>query len=260
MNRFYLAFVLCLSSLAYGASFERYDSTQKLLWINQYTESKVQPRQSVCVYERKQLVGCGVVQTQSIDVLAVRVAKVNYLPERDTKVSVQLQVRKVSSVEEETEVINTTAHPKYVTLDAGIEAGTNYYYPALHFQYAFSRDFSMGVQGMYASYSNGGNAITGYGGYVTATYYYTHPAFRGVMFEGGVGIVNVKAAAGLLTQQSSALSAKASVGWRGRALWDLGLDIGVAAGLQYIGGDTSVLDISFHGVLPMLTAYIGYSF
>ena len=80
------------------------------------------------------------------------------------------------------------------------------------------------------------------------------------MFEGGVGLFHVDAKAATIQSNQTTFGGKLSAGWRGRALWDLGLDIGVEAGLQYVSTNTQNLDISFSGVLPLISAYIGYSF
>jgi hypothetical protein len=51
-----------------------------------------------------------------------------------------------------------------------------------------------------------------------------------------------------------------SAQWRGKALWGLGLDIGLGAGAQYVFTGARTVTSGFVGLLPLFTAYLGYSF
>src|SRR5262249_45179098 len=143
-------------------------------------------------------------------------------------------------------------------------AGFSYYYPVINAQYALTKDISIGIEPMFASYGHNdgltSSSISAVGAYVTGSYYYTHSCFRGLIFSGGLGLINISGSAGPVTDKSTAIAMRGTVGWRGKALWDLGLDIGVEGGLQYIGYSSSTLNITFSGILPMVTAFVGYSF
>ena len=66
-------------------------------------------------------------------------------------------------------------------------------------------------------------------------------------------------------QKGFSLSGEATVGWRGKAHWALGIDIGVAAGFQYVAEDSTFASAvatanDFHGILPLFQLSLGYSF
>jgi len=242
-----------------ATTFARYESRSKLLFLKRIDGKQLEIQQSVCIYEADQLVGCGTVAGLTAHAASVQMASINRLPVEEALVTVTKQSRTPTSTGQVADTYNSL--PKQtLSIGLGITTGFNYYYPDLTVQLALGRDISIGIEPMYASYSHADSSVSAYGGYLTGTYYYTHAAFRGFMFEGGVGLFHINAAATGVASSQTSFGGKLTAGWRGRALWDLGLDIGVEAGLQYVSTNTTNLDISFSGVMPLISAYVGYSF
>ncbi len=243
----------------WATTFAHYETNSRLLYLKKTDGKVLGIQQSVCIYEAEDLVGCGVVAGLTAHAASIRMASVNRLPVENALVTVTKQSRQPTSTEQLADTYNNL--PKQtLSLALGITAGFNYYYPDLHVQLALGRDVSIGLQPMFASYSNSSSGVTAFGSYLTATYYYTHAAFRGFMFEGGAGLFHINANTSTASSSQTAFGGKLTTGWRGHALWDLGLDIGVEAGFQYVSSSTNVVNLSFSGFLPLISAYVAYSF
>ncbi len=243
-----------------AATVKKFDPKTNMLSLGDVKSRELEVEELVCLFEKQELVGCGTVMSLTPATADLLMDKVKKTPVPEMVVILRGGTRSLASTNETTENFGQTPS-KNLSISAGMTAGLNYFYPDAHIQLALSRNFSVGVMPMFSSYTGNGNAIQGYGGYLTMSYYHTHSVFRGLAFEGGVGAYNVKASSGSISESNNALAGKFTVGWRGKALWDLGLDIGVAGGVQYIGlTNNTQLDVSFRGFLPLLTAYVGYAF
>lgn len=143
----------------------------------------------------------------------------------------------------------------------GLTAGHNYFYPNMHFQLALTRNWSLGLMPVYASYTQNNNSVKFYGGFATLTYYHTHFAFKGFNFELGAGYFSIGAKTDTIAEQTvNPVAVKLTAGWRGRAVIGVPVDIGASLGGQYVFLDTAPLDISYKKLLPMLSVYVAYPF
>jgi len=260
--RFRLLFTLAalVASHANAASIIKYDPSRRMIFLREVNTSSVMLEEPVCIYAGTTLMGCGRVSAISSSAASVSMDEMKMQPYAGTEVSMKSSRRSPSSTADVSETFNKNQASKTLGLALGITAGTKYFYPNAHIQLVVSRDWTVGLMPMFANYSANSNSVSGYGGYLTVSYYHTHSALRGLEFEGGIGYFSIKGVAGAIEETGSGLGGKATVGWRGKALWDLGLDLGVAGGLQYLNIQTATLETSFNGLLPMITAYVGYSF
>ena len=250
-------------TLIFASTFISYDSNSRQMTLEEVPSRSLKIQQRICVFQKDGLVGCGRVSelyansaTIQMDGEVKGISKSSFV---QLKSVIAKENRLPTSTEEETRTYGT-ASARSFSIAAGLNAGLNYYYPNLHFQVALSRSFSLGLSPMYGGYKNEGNEVTGYGGYLTLGYYHTHWVFRGLEIEGGLGYFNIAAKNGLVEASTGALAGKLTVGWRGRGLWDLGLDLGVAGGIQYFHHSQDLVDVSLKNVVPLLSAYVGYSF
>lgn len=240
----------------------------KTLWIRDSAKPGTwKPQDGVCLYQDYMLNGCGAiteVRAGSLGIVLTEQSK-PILPGKSIRI-VKDTRRPVTT--ESVSAKMPASNAKNINLALGITAGTNYFYPNAHIQLALGRNWSIGVMPMFASYETDATSdVTAYGAYLTLTYYYTHFAFKGVQFEGGIGLnsSHIQQAAtttlGAVDDKQTSPAVKFTIGWAGRALWDLGLDIGVAAGVQYIGfDDTYVKDYHLSGIVPLMSAYLAYGF
>jgi len=143
----------------------------------------------------------------------------------------------------------------------GVNVGTSFFYPTIGFQFAILPTISVGVGGTYFSSSNGATSLTAFGGYVSANYY-SQEYFRGFWVQLGGGPLMMNATSvGLPDESATAFLGFATVGWRG--YWDLGFNIGVGAGAQYIPDPQftpAMISTGPWGIQPMLTLDIGLNF
>jgi hypothetical protein len=213
---------------------------------------------SVCLYQSRVAVACGQVER-------VGDADLRILAETAPRVAVGDRVYLRPNVRHPasssvTEVYEDIEPSKIADFSAGVAVGPNYFYPTAHIQFALGRQISIGVMPIFVNYDQKNTNVRAYGGFATLNYYLTHSTFRGLYFQGGGGFYNITNTVGTTQETLSPGAVMGSVQWRGRALWGLGLDIGVGAGAQYVFKGAQTVTSSFKGFLPMFTAFLGYSF
>lgn len=243
----------------FAAEVERVDKNGSVVFLKNFNAREWKVGDPVCVFQKGSLAGCGTLAGLTPTAGVVRLSETKLALILGDSIEVRRNARLPATTESVRESI---ADHRSATFDValGLNAGFTYYYPMAHIQLALSRNFSIGLLPVFASYSGTNRSTSFVGGYLTGTYYYTHYAFKGVFFEGGAGLVSIKANSGSVSGESSPFGVRALVGWRGRALWDIGLDIGVGAGIQYVFLDQSVVDTSFKGFLPLAQVTLAYSF
>jgi hypothetical protein len=246
-------------SLAHAANVYKYDSAKQVIFLKEVNSTDLAVDAEVCLYTGKLLTGCGKVTGLVRNAAVVALKEVKETPVVGAEVAIRASGRGLSSTAAMTETFNK---PTALTmgLAAGITAGATYFYPNLHVQLVVARNWTIGLMPMFAKSISGSSTVTAYGGYLTVGYYHTHSALRGLEFEVGGGAFSIEGTSAGVSQSVFAPGGKATVGWRGKALWDLGLDLGVAAGVQYISIPANTVTIAFSGLVPMLNAYVGYSF
>lgn len=261
MKKYFLCLALLTQFAAHAGQITKVDSKGSQLWVSDFTVNELRISDSVCLFQNKSLLGCGTVNALTTQTAGVRITERKVTSfYAGAQVTLRKNTRSPATAESLTEKFMEPNKQAIADLGLGLTAGFNYFYPMLHLQIAVTRDWSIGIMPAFASYAQGTSSVRFYGGYLTATYYHTHYAFKGLNFEGGLGFFNLTATAGSISQSSSPFAAKATVGWRGKALVGVPLDLGLAAGVQYIFASTAPLSISFNSLLPLLAGYISYSF
>lgn len=261
MNTTVKSLIVALISLnLFGAEILKLDPHQETIWVSTNSKEIYKLKDQVCVYHSKGTMACGDIIAQTMDRFAIKTYEVRGKFQTKDLVSIRKTKRVLASTAQLTDKFNDGKNRDLVDISLGFNAGLNYYYPSMQFQLAVSRNFSLGISPAFAKYSQDGDEIQLLGGYITATYYYTHFAFKGVNFEGGLGMFNVKATSGNISQDMNPLAAKLTGGWRGRALIGLPIDFGGNLGLQYIFSQSAPLDTSFKGILPLLNVFVAYCF
>ncbi len=252
--------LIVISHQIFGSEVLKSDDQDNTLWISSGPRDSIKVKDRLCVYKAMGMVGCGEVIVQTRDRFALRMYDKRAKALKGEVVSLRKTKRTIATTEQLASKFEDGSKRSIVDLALGFNAGLNYYYPSLHFQIALNRNFSLGISPAYAKYSQSDDSVTLFGGYITATYYYTHFAFKGVNFEGGLGYFNVKASSSLASEEMSPMAAKLTAGWRGRALIGLPIDFGGALGAQYIFSNNSPLDTTFKGFLPLLNVFVAYCF
>jgi hypothetical protein len=282
-------------ALPSGGKVLRIGANQSSIAVSHPDMAPWQPRDRVCVIQLRSTIGCGRVvksttkgaivrlDAPSADVIAgdtvVAESQATSVSEsgpgpKSTRTSKALspksdsfaaenQSRKPSQIGSKTQLLDSVKkHPESEAYNFNLSAGTSisfsFFYPILNFQYSFSPQFAVGVVPMALFAGTSSASLTGLGGYVTLNYY-GQGNFRGLWIQGGAGMVMFNVSGGLSTSESAnTLAAIGTVGWRG--YWDLGLNIGVGAGLQYIQNPSfTSITVESAGFLPMVILDVGFN-
>ncbi len=217
----------------------------------------------LCLYSDDTRQACGKIlkikKNKAQGVMIVSLFK----PPRDLSKGQQIELRTAGRGVASTgiEQIVRRDHDYTFNVAAALAGGHNYFFPELLIQVAVMPQLSLGVEPIYVDFkSSNSSQVKAVGGFLNATYYYTHYAFRGVYFQGGVGYYSLDLKVNNTTEKISPLAGQALVGWRGKAYWSLGMDFGLALGAQYVAADPKVIQTSFKGLLPVIRVDVGFSF
>jgi hypothetical protein len=219
------------------------------------------PNDTVCGFEENRKVFCGMITQISSQKLDVHMDQKEGSLSRGMWLTLRPLSRAVAAQTTEELVEQTNSETKTHDIALGMSAGINYFFPEAHLQLALGRAFSIGIEPVYVSYSDTQTNVSAYGGFLTAAYYITHFPFRGFYAEGGVGLYSITASqVGQVSTKTTQPAASLTLNWRGRASWELGLDIGVGVGIQYVVPAPGALTQAFSGVLPLFQVCLGFPF
>lgn len=214
---------------------------------------------SVCLYQARHIVACGDIDRIDRKEMSIHTETTPSKVAIGERVYVRPNIRRPSS-DSVNEVYEGVEPRKNFDISAGVDVGPSYFFPTAHIQVALGNDVSLGIEPLLVDYYHDNTTVKAYGGFGTINYYYTHSAFRGLFFQAGGGFYSIQNEYASTTENLTTPAVKGTVQWRGRALWGLGLDIGVGAGAQYVFQGGQIVTNKFQGFLPLLTAFLGYSF
>jgi hypothetical protein len=217
------------------------------------------PNDSLCIFNSNRSSLCGIVKVATQDSLTIGINDGEVNVQRGSWVVLRKLTRPLASLNS-TELLEQSEERRTHDIALGIATGFNYFFPTLHFQQAINKDFSVGLMPLYVNYSSDGSSVSAWGGFATASYYYTHFPFRGFYGTVGAGFYSISASVGNSSESHTQGAFLGTMNWRGRASWELGLDIGVSLGLQYVLPVTRTLTNDFSGLLPLLMVSLGFPF
>lgn len=149
-------------------------------------------------------------------------------------------------------------------LSGGIHAGLSSFFPMVHLQKSIGSYFALGLMPVFSKTSTTGTEVSALGAVLTFNYY-GNEYFRGFWTQVGVGMYKYTADSSAtltttaLSESASSLAVMATAGWRG--YWDLGLNVGVGAGLQFIqDANFSTIDIKSDNIQPVIVLDVGVNF
>lgn len=147
-------------------------------------------------------------------------------------------------------------------LSAGISAGFTYFFPMIHFQAMVTPYVSLGLMPLYTKTSAENSSVSVIGGHVTLSYYGAE-YFRGFWGQLAGGVYHVSSSAltiaGTVDEQANCPAIIATVGWRG--YWDLGMNVGVSGGIQYLVDPSfEATEIRAANIQPIFQLDVGLSF
>lgn len=145
---------------------------------------------------------------------------------------------------------------RHILLGANSSFSTTTYH--LNFQGYIADHVTLGISPGLFKVANNDVTITTFGAVFTANYY-SEQAFRGLWGQFATGFYAFKADDGSITETTFSPAMLGTIGWRND--WALGLNIGVALGVQYITNpQRSSVGIPFNALQPILVTDIGIPF
>ncbi|MCB0406022.1 MAG: hypothetical protein KDD51_14665, partial [Bdellovibrionales bacterium] len=143
-------------------------------------------------------------------------------------------------------------------LTVGGTIGLNHFYPLLSFQFAIGKRIALGLTPFYFAQSQDVVSISGLGGHLTFNYYHDY-AYRGLWLQAGAGAIKFNASVPGSEESQTRLSFLGTIGWRQR--WDLGINVGAAAGVQFIvNQNLQLVDLSYRNLQPTVIIDFGLNF
>jgi hypothetical protein len=140
---------------------------------------------------------------------------------------------------------------------ANLTLGLDYVFPSLSYQLALNGGFALGVTSLWVNYPLDANvSLKGFAGMLTLNYY-EEGRFRGLWFQGGLGLYSLSMAADGLSAKVMSPAVLATIGWRW--YWPGGTNVGFGAGFNYLmKHQVPELNRSFSGALPALIVDFGF--
>jgi len=149
-------------------------------------------------------------------------------------------------------------------ISGGLALNYNFFYPLLHVQIALSPNVALGIEPIFYKAASATTALSGLGGYATLNIY-SQNYFRGfwVQLAGGMLQLNAETTDATLTiptDTAKTMIGMVTLGWRG--YWDLGLNVGIGLGAQYIAQpEFQVLQVDQHTpIQPIMVMDVGFNF
>jgi len=256
--RHLLYIALFLHSSIFAAQVLRVGSSQKVIAVSHDDAREFKVKDHVCVFQGGKEVACGTVMKSSPKGAIVKLeAKSGDVVRGDivrvAPVGRQPAMTLLDSVNSDVNTIDYSFN-----LAAGLGAGTSFFYPVVDFQWSLSLEFAMGIKPMFLSASGETTSVSAFGGFLTANYYGSD-LFRGMWIQAGVGYLHFATKSVEIEESAGSLAFLTTFGWRG--YWDLGLNVGIGAGLQYLQQpNINTVDIRSANAQPLVVLDIGFNF
>lgn len=158
------------------------------------------------------------------------------------------------------EQIISNNFPSDWNVGAGFTAGNNYLFSQISLEHRVSPEITLGVMPLLSMASTSDSKITAYGGFVTATYYFTRKeSLTGLFGRAGVGVYAVRLKDSDTDETLSNWGGMMLGGYRGNL--GKGFTALAGLGLQYLKKPNANSNkLTYEGLLPLLTAELGYRF
>lgn len=236
----------------------RVGASQKIIAISHDSNRPFVENDSICIFQKGREVACGTVVKSSAKGAIVRLESKSGDLLRGDIVRLEASGRKPAMQIFDSLEADENAKNYDFNLSGGISAGLNFFFPNLNLQKGVTPKFSLGLVPFYFNFTSNDTSVGAYGGYFTFNYYQSD-YFRGLWVQLGPGLYFFNAKTGEVSESAKSFAAMATVGWRG--YWDLGLNIGVGAGVQYVREpDIRSVEVRSSNFQPLVILDLGFNF
>jgi len=256
--RYYFFIAFFVSSTVFSAQVLRVGSSQKVLAISHEEFREFKVKDNVCVYQAGKEIACGLVMKSSPKGAIVKLEGKSGDVARGDQVRLAPIGRKPAMTLLDSVAPDDSIADYSCNLAAGIGAGTSFFYPVADFQFSLSTQFALGLRPLFLSTAGETTSVTAFGGFFTGNYYGSD-LFRGMWIQGGIGYLQFFTRSIEIEESAGSLAFLATIGWRG--YWDLGMNIGVGAGLQFLQVPAiTTVEIRSANVQPIVLLDLGFNF
>ena len=272
--------LLMVSSMAYAqGSVVKVSRSQQYLVISRAPSFPWRKGARLCVFNQERALGCGAILKLSKKAAVLKLDKASPFVAKGDKVVVgeqptpkvaRLSRRKKNSPpplsreprQPATLLTDSYAEPKAPidgwNLSGGISAGFTFFFPMLHLQRRLGSYYAIGIQPSYFRSSAEGASVGAIGGLLTLNYY-GNEYFRGMWLQLGAGLQRFDVENFGANETGTSPTVIGTFGWRG--YWDLGLNVGVALGAQYVvDPEFATTEIQATGIQPVFVLDVGFNF
>lgn len=259
----WLLFLNLATHGAFGSEVLRVGASQTIIAISHEKFRKWVMNDPVCIFLDEREIACGTVVKVTDAAGLVKLGTPSDLIARGQVA--RLSAKDTYNPQRKPSAILMQSVPKdkessafYHNLSGGFSVGNGFYFPLLHFQRMISPQIALGIMPSYFSVSTGSGTLSAFATAVTANYY-GHDFFRGLWIQSGLGVSFLSTSAAAGEQQATSFLTLLTVGWRG--YWDLGFNIGVCAGIQYLNDPNfNTVRLSGAGLQPLALIDVGFNF
>lgn len=256
----WMGWLLCIAvSSVHCAEVLKVGSSQKVIAIGHLGTRPWEVSDYICIYRGASEIGCGSVIKTTTESAIVRMEAQAAPVLIGDEVRAAASGRKPATLLLNTASADQNAKVQNNNLTGGISAGASFFFPILHYQRALSPSVAVGLMPLYFQYSPQQDLEAGAFGFFLTGHYYFNQFFRGVWAQVGMGSLFYSTKNVEVRNKGTAFASLTTVGWRG--YWDLGLNIGVAAGAQFVTDpEIPDVDIKYTGIQPIVLVDVGFNF
>jgi hypothetical protein len=256
----FILFFIFFTEFLLGAEVLRVSSNSQMIAITQEVNRPWQINDRICVIQNGSKVDCGVVIKTKEKYSIVKLKNGSSLIGRGDQVILENRQNKPSLLisAEPLPVESNSEKTPFHLLSLGGTLGPGVFYPDLHFQRIIEPELAVGFMPAYINITSSAQTLSSVSLLATANYY-PKEFYRKWWIHGAMGLAFMSTQTGTVQQQSAAFQALLAGGYRFKL--DVGINVGVAVGFQYIHDPNFVgLTLNGVGLKPVILLDAGVNF
>ena len=251
--------IALICSPVYASMVVKVAANNKAIAISQDSRKPYNLRDYVCVFKGGSQLVCGTVLKVTRTLALVKLDTANSEIGRGDLVRISSPHRRPAATLMDTEPTSSPGDgQRHHDISGGVSAGTNYFFPMVEFEWAFSPHLALGVRPLYFSSSTQGASVSALAGMVSLDWY-SKGYFSGIWGEVAAGAYSFSASDAGIQESKVSPAFTATIGYKYRH--HSGFNAGLGAGMQFISDPqltTVVVNAANLQALVLFT--LGYAF